>query len=184
MSKSYSKIKHIQNSNIILEQRYLKEESSQMFQSAIIKLSDELGNPIDPKMAKDAVSCSYEDFQIDQNQKPEVLTTFQEIKQKIKDKILSSNREELKTAYKEIIQILKSNKDKEQELQNSNLTEQTGAGLLVATTVLGVTAPLWVWVAVGAVVLYILLKAIISLSSWIPRSSGHGCGRTKIYRVR
>lgn len=183
MSKSYSKIRHIQNSNLLLEQRYLTEESSQMFQSAISKLSNELGEPIDSQMANDAMSCSEEDFQMDQNQKPEVLTTLKELKQKIKEKLLTSSREELKTAFKEIRKILKSNKDSDQTTETSNIQEQTGA-LLVATTILGITAPLWVWIAVGVVATYLLLKAIISLSSWIPRSSGHGCSRTKRYRVR
>lgn len=183
MSKSYSKIRHIQNSNLLLEQRYLTEESSQMFQSAISKLSTEMGEPIDPEMAQEATSCSFDEIELDSNQKPESVTAFQEIKQKIKDKLLSKSKEDLKTAFKEIRQILKSNKGKDQTTETSDLNEQTGA-LLVATTILGITAPLWVWVAIGVIVLILLLKAIISLSSWIPRSSGRGCRRTKTFRVR
>lgn len=183
MSKSYSKIRHIQNSNLLLEQRFLNEESSQMFSTAISKLSTEMGEPIDPEMAKEASSCSFDEIELDGDQKPESVSAFQEIKQKIKDKLLSKSKEELKTAFKEIRQILKSNKGKDQTTETSDLKEQTGA-LLVATTILGVTAPLWVWVAIGIIVLILLLKAIIALSSWIPRSSGRGCRRVKTFRVR
>jgi len=183
MSKKYLKIKHIHNSNLLLEQRYLYEESSQAFSTAILKLSSDMGEPIDPEMAKEASSCSFDEIELDSNQKPESVTAFQEIKQKIKELVLSKNKEDLKSAFKEIKQILKSNKKEDQSDETSNLQEQTGA-LLVATTILGVTAPLWVWIAIGVVVLYLLLKAIISLSSWIPRSSGSGCRRTKTFRVR
>lgn len=183
MSKSYSKIRHIQNSNLLLEQRFLSEESSQMFSTAISKLSTEMGEPIDPEMAKEASSCSFDEIELDGDQKPESVNAFQEIKQKIKDKLLSKSKEDLKTAFKEIRQILKSNKGKDQTTETSDLQEQTGA-LLVATTILGVTAPLWVWVAIGIIVLILLLKAIIALSSWIPRSSGRGCRRVKTFRVR
>lgn len=183
MNRSQSKIRHIQNSNLLLEQRFLSEESSQMFSMAISKLSTEMGEPIDPEMAKEASSCSFDEIELDGDQKPESVNAFQEIKQKIKDKLLSKSKEDLKTAFKEIRQILKSNKGKDQTTETSYLQEQTGA-LLVATTILGVTAPLWVWIAIGIIVLILLLKAIIALSSWIPRSSGRGCRRVKTFRVR
>lgn len=183
MNRSQSKIRHIQNSNLLLEQRFLNEESSQMFSTAISKLSTEMGEPIDPEMAKEASSCSFDEIELDGDQKPESVNAFQEIKQKIKDKLLSKSKEDLKTAFKEIRQILKSNKGKDQTTETSYLQEQTGA-LLVATTILGVTAPLWVWIAIGIIVLILLLKAIIALSSWIPRSSGRGCRRVKTFRVR
>jgi hypothetical protein len=65
-----------------------------------------------------------------------------------------------------------------------SVNEAGGAGLVVATTVLGVTAPLWVWIAIGGLVLFLLIKGIIALISWIPKSSGRGCRKVKTFRVR
>lgn len=185
MGKSYSKIRHIQNSNLILEQRYLsEEESSQNAQMGVLKLGTELGEPIDPEMATEALNCSMDEIEPDNKQKPEALVAFKQIKEKIKEKILSKDRDSLKNAFKDLKEKLKSNKGDETEEMSSEMSEQTGAGLVVATTVLGVTAPLWVWIAIGGLVLFLLLKGIIALTSWIPKTSGHGCRKTKTFRVR
>ena len=185
MGKSYSKIRHIQNSNLILEQRYLsEEESSQNAAMSVMKLSQELDGPIDPEMATEALSCSMDEIEPDNNEKPEVLVAFKQIKEKIKEKILSKDRDSLKNAFKDLKEKLKSNKGNETEEMSSEMSEQTGAGLVVATTVLGVTAPLWVWIAIGGLVLFLLLKGIIALTSWIPKTSGRGCRKTKTFRVR
>jgi len=67
--------------------------------------------------------------------------------------------------------------------ENSNLTEQVAAAL-VPFTLIGITAPIGVWIAIGVLVLILLIWAIVKLSSWIPRSSGHGCSRKVVKRVR
>ena len=184
MNRSQSKIRHIQNSNLILEQRFLsEEESSQNATMSVMKLSQELDGPIDPEMATEALNCGMDEIEPDNNQKPEVLDTFNQIKEKIKELILSKDRDSLKNAFKDLKNKLKSNKGDGTEEMSSEMSEQTGA-LLVATTILGVTAPLWVWIAIGGLVLYLLLKGIIALTSWIPKTSGRGCRKTKTFRVR
>ena len=185
MNRSQSKIRHIQNSNLILEQRFLsEEESSQNAQMGVLKLGTELGGPIDPEMATEALNCGIDEIEPDNNLKPEALEIFKQIKEKIKEKILSKDRDSLKNAFKDLKEKLKSNKGDETEEMSSEMSEQTGAGLVVATTILGVTAPLWVWIAIGGLVLFLLIKGIIALTSWIPKTSGRGCKKTKTFRVR
>ena len=61
---------------------------------------------------------------------------------------------------------------------------ETIAAAAVGTTIAGITAPLWVWIAIGAIVLILLIVAIVKLTSWIPKKKGKGCRRTVTYRVR
>jgi len=155
MNRSQSKIRHIQNSNLILEQRFLsEEESSQNAAMSVMKLSQELDGPIDPEMATEALNCGIDEIEPDSNEKPEVLDVFKQIKEKIKEMILSKDRDSLKNAFKDLKEKLKSHKGNETEEMGSEMSEQTGAGLVVATTILGVTAPLWVWIAIGGLVLF------------------------------
>lgn len=185
MNRSQSKIRHMQQANVLLEQRFLsEEESSQNAAMSVMKLSQELDGPIDPEMATEALNCGIDEIEPDSNEKPEVLDVFKQIKEKIKEMILSKDRDSLKNAFKELKEKLKSNKGNETEEMGSEMSEQTGAGLVVATTILGVTAPLWVWIAIGGLVLFLLLKGIIALTSWIPKTSGRGCRKTKTFRVR
>lgn len=82
---------------------------------------------------------------------------------------LRQAKNQLKTILKQKFGIGKAirsvfGKNKGQGQMNEQL--ELGA----AATVLGVSAPLWVWVAIGAVVLYLLLRLIFK------KRNGYGCG--------
>jgi hypothetical protein len=141
-------------------------------------LSIELGEPIDEEMVMDASACSIDDIQIDSNTKPEVLELFTNVKEKIKELISNGDKDSLKSALKELKSKLKENK-----MEGGETNEQVGV-LTGAFTLLGISAPLWAWVAVGALVLILLIWAIVKLISWLPKTSGSGCTKRKTYRVR
>jgi hypothetical protein len=141
-------------------------------------LSLEIGEPIDETTVNDAMSCSVDDIQIDENSKPEEVNLFNQVKEKIKEMISSKDKGGLKSFLNELKAKLKEGK-----IKSGETNEQVGA-LVGTATVLGITAPLWAWVAVGALITILLVIAIIKLSSWIPRTTGSGCTKRKRYRVR
>jgi hypothetical protein len=87
----------------------------------------------------------------------------------IKSAICSADENELNTAKKQIKDIIKQKKSQvrnflkktfgKKEGQQDTMNEQVE--LAAATTILGVTAPLWVWVAIGALVLFLILRALL-----------------------
>jgi hypothetical protein len=83
---------------------------------------------------------------------------------------------------KETFRLLKSKLKNTKPQQGTPINEQVG--LTAAFSLLGISAPLWIWVAIGGLVLFLLIKGIVSLSSWIPKKKGRGCSRTVRYRVR
>lgn len=153
------------------------EESSQMAVQKVMDLSSELGEPIDPEFAQSACDCTIDNAEPGPNAKPEVIELIGKIKEKVKEMIMNKDRGSLIRGFKSLTKEIK----KAKKLKNGPINEQ---GLAAAFVVFGISAPLWVWVAVGGLALYIIIKGIIALSSWIPRSSGHGCSRVVRYRVR
>lgn len=87
----------------------------------------------------------------------------------IKNAICSADEGELNTAKKQIKDIIKQKKSQvrnflkstfgKKETTSEKVNEQVE--LAAATTILGVTAPLWVWVAIGALVLILILRALL-----------------------
>jgi hypothetical protein len=180
MNRSFSKIRHIQEANVLLENRMLVEEKeeSQMAVQKVMDLSTELGEPIDPEFAKSVCDCSIDDAKPEPNSKPEVIELIDEIKAKVKELVLTGKRKELVAGFRDLSRKIK----RSQKLKNEPINEQ--GGLTAAFVMFGVSAPLFVWVIAGGIILYIIIKGIVALSSWIPKSSGHGCGRVVTYRVR
>jgi len=180
MNRSFSKIRHIQEANILLENRMLVEEKeeSQMAVQKVMDLSTELGEPIDPEFAKSVCDCSIDDAEPEPGSKPEVVELINKIKEKVKELVLTGKRKELVSGFRDLTRKIKKSK----KLKNGPINEQ--GGLTAAFVLFGVTAPLYVWVIAGAIILYIIIKGIVALSSWIPKSSGHGCSRVVTYRVR
>lgn len=117
------------------------------------------------------MACSPDEIEPESNIRPEAANVFQQVKEKIKQMILNRDREGLKSK-------LKNTKPQ----QGTPLNEQVG--LTAAFGLLGISAPLWIWVAIGGLVLFLLIKGIVSLSSWIPKKKGRGCSRTVRYRFR
>jgi hypothetical protein len=144
----------------------------------VMELSQEIGSNIDPKTANEVMSCSFDEIGSGLNLKPEAKELLDKVKGKIKQMVSSKDRDGLKNAFSQ----LKSKISKTPPAQ-TEVNEQ--AGVLAGTfALMGITAPLWAWVAVGAIVLILLIKAIVNLTSWIPRKKGRGCSRTVTYRVR
>jgi hypothetical protein len=158
---------------------YLTEETmSSEAVNGMKLLSIELGEPIDEEMVNNAASCSMEEVQPDAGTKPEAIELFNQAKAKIKEMISSKDKDGLKNAFKSLKEKLK-----ESNIKGGETNEQLG--VMAGTFALfGISAPLWAWVAIGALVLILLIWAIVKLSSWIPRTTGSGCTKVKRIRVR
>ena len=143
----------------------------------VMNLSSELGTGIDSQTANDVMACSSEEIQPPAGTDPKATTIFQQVKQKISEMVAKKDREGLKNAFKQLKQKLREANKNPKNQQNEQVE------LVAAFTILGISAPLWIWVAIGAVVLFLLIKGIVNLSSWIPRKKGRGCSRTIRYRV-
>jgi len=141
-------------------------------------LSLEIGEPIDETTVNDAVSCSVDDINVESDSKPEVVELFNKIKEKIKELIANKDKDTLKNGLKEL-----KAKMKEGKIKGGETNEQVGA-LAGTFALFGISAPLWAWVAVGALVIILLIIGIVKLASWIPKTKGSGCTKTKTYRVR
>jgi hypothetical protein len=146
----------------------------------VMELSQELGSNIDPKIANEVMSCTFNEIGSGLNLKPEAKELLDKVKAKIKEMVSNKDRNGLKNVFTQ----LKSKLSKTPPTQTEvDVNEQVGA-LAGTFALMGITAPVWAWVAVGAIVLILLIKAIVYLTSWIPKSKGHGCSRTVTYRVR
>jgi hypothetical protein len=160
---------------------------SQEFQMAIDKvmeLSSELGEPIGPEEAKTVCGCSFEDIKPEPNIDSKAMKIFNEVKNKIKEMILKKDRNGLKKEFKKLVNEIRmaKNAKKDSTSQEKQVNEQVS--MTAAVVIFGITAELWIWLIIGGFLLILIIKAIVALSSWIPRTSGHGCGRVKIIRVR
>lgn len=141
-------------------------------------LSLELGEPIDETTVNDAVSCSVDDINVESDSKPEVVELFNKVKEKIKEMINNKDKDGLKNGLKEL-----KAKLKEGNIKGGETNEQVGA-LAGTFALFGISAPLWAWVAVGALLIVILIIGIVKLASWIPKTKGSGCTKVKTYRVK
>ena len=146
----------------------------------VMDLSQELGSNIDPKIANEVMSCSFNEIGSGLNLKPEAKELLDKVKVKIKEMVSNKDRDGLKNAFKQ----LKSKISKTPPTQTEgDINEQVGA-LAGTFALMGISAPVWVWILVGAIVLILLIKGIAYLTSWIPKSKGKGCSRTVTYRTR
>jgi len=159
----------------------IKESENEVFVAEMNADLAEVGLPrisLDD-LNSDSIPQAFIDSSMNSDPKPNEGNDEKEtIFQKIQNAICSSDEDQLKIAKKQIKNIIKKKfgigraiknifggkKKSEQEPMNEQVE------LAVATTVLGVTAPLWVWVAIGAVVLFLILKRIFR------RRDGYGCG--------
>ena len=172
-------IRLTENELSLLIKKVIKEvDETTSATQQVMNLSSELGAPIDQQISVDAMSCSMDEIEPESNTRPEAVKVFQQAKEKIKQMVSNRDREGLKNAFKLLKSKLKSSKPK----QETPVNEQVE--LAVAFSLLGISAPLWIWVAIGGLVLFLLIKGIVSLSSWIPKKKGRGCRRTVRYRVR
>lgn len=137
-------------------------------------LSTELGQDIDVETIQDTAVCTIDEIQPETQIGEKESGVLQQVKSKIMTMVNRGGIAELKAAFK-----LFKNKLNE----NSSITEQAAVALL-PFTLLGVTAPISVWIAIGVVVLALIIWGIVKLASWIPKSSGHGCSRKVTKRVR
>jgi hypothetical protein len=139
-------------------------------------LSQELGSNIDPNIANEVMSCSFDEIGTGLKLKPEAKELLDNVKMKIKELVSNKDRDGLKNAFKQL-------KSRVTKTEQTEVNEQAAA-LAGSFALLGVTAPLWAWIAVGGIVLILLIKGIVNLTSWIPRKKGKGCSRVITYRVR
>ena len=101
---------------------------------------------------------------------------------KIHSVICTANENQLREAKEQIKQILRQKrKSIGQSLKNilkgkKEQTNEQAEGLMAgAASILGVTAPLWVWIAIGAIVIFLICKFIL-----FPKRDGYGCrGRSR-----
>lgn len=178
MNRSYSKIRHIQEVNKLIEKRLLIEvEGDPIFtDDSYEKLGQELGTTIDTELEDEVESCSIDEIGSGINLKPQAKELLDKVRLKVKELINSKDREGLKSFWSELSQKIKSAPNK------GETTEQVG--VTAAITILGVSAPMWAWIAIGTIALTLIIKGIVSLTSWIPKKKGKGCRRTITYRVR
>jgi len=184
MNRSYSKIRHMQESNRILENRLINNKLLSEAGEVDKPMVDTFGveNLYNEFMAEpganeiDVASCSIDDINLD-GANEEENTLLQKIKAKVKELFNNKDKEGLKSFFNQIKDKLRSNKGGE-------TTEQVETAAIAATTIMGITAPLAVWIAVGVVALALVIVVLVRLSSWIPRVSGKGCSKTKTFRVR
>ena len=141
------------------------------------ELSTEIGDNIDDDVANEALSCSFDEIGSGINLKPEAKEILDNVRTKIKELVSKKDKQGLKFAFRKLKSQLTKSKN-----QQGEVNEQ--AALMGAFVLFGISAPLWIWVAIGAVVLVLLIKGIVSLTSWIPKSKGRGCSRKVRYRVR
>jgi hypothetical protein len=97
----------------------------------------------------------------------------------IQTAICSADEGQLETAKEEIKNIIKKKKsgigNAIKNIFNKKNNEKPvneQVELTAAATILGITAPLWVWFAIGAIVLFLILKTIFR------RRDGYGCRGT------
>ena len=178
MNRSYSKIRHIQEVNKLIEKRLIMEvEGEPIFtDDSYEKLGQELGTTIDADLESELDFCSIDEVGTGLNLKPEAQELLEKVRTKVKELINTKDREGLKSFWSELGQKIKGNSVK------GETTEQ--AGVAAAVTILGISAPMWAWIAIGAIALTLIIKGIVSLTSWIPKKKGKGCRRTITYRVR
>lgn len=142
-----------------------------------LEIGKEVGSNIDPDVANEAMSCSFDEIGTGLNLKPEAKQLLDKVRSKIKDLVSRKDKGSIKLAFGKLKSQLKKNKP-----QEGAVNEQ--AALMTSFAILGITAPLWAWVAIGGVVLVLLIKGIIELTSWIPKKKGKGCSKRVTYRVR
>lgn len=143
----------------------------------IQQISSELGSDIDLDVLNEVMSCSFDEIGSGLNLKPEAKELLNKVKMKIRELTSKRGRSELKTAFRQL-------KSRLQKAEPSKTETNEQVGLAATFVLLGISAPLWAWVAIGGIVLVLLIKGIVSLSSWIPKKKGRGCSRTITYRVR
>lgn len=172
MNRSYSKIRHIQESNRILEKRLLKEdESSEMAQAEqALKIENlELASAGIPPISMETLEkfdtggdtteeeneISIIEPGIDENK-------IKTAKEQIRAKLCSSptSDEDLKQAKKQILSLIRNKK---------NVQEQ--AELL---TILGITLSPTIWLAIAGFILILIIGRLIR---WLRNrdTGGYGC---------
>jgi hypothetical protein len=127
---------------------------------------------IDVDTIQDTAVCTIDEILPNQTLDSEGQTLLTKVKEKVMSLVNSKSISELKNAFKTL----------KKKLDSNGVNEVIGA--MVPFTLLGITAPVSLWIAIGAILLIILIWAIIRLSSWIPKSSGHGCSKVIRKRVR
>jgi hypothetical protein len=170
MNKSYSKIRHIQESNKRLEKRLLKEdESSEMAQAEqALKMENlELASAGIPPISMETIEKfdTGGDTTAEENEISIVEPGVDEnkvntAKEQIRSKLCSASKDELKAAKQQILSVLRNKK---------NVQEQ--AGLL---TILGITLSPTIWLAIAG---FILILIIARLVRWLSNrdTGGYGC---------
>lgn len=143
----------------------------------IKELSNEVGTEVDAEVANEVMSCSFDEIGSNLKLKPEAKELLDKVREKVKDLVSKKDKGGLKLALGK----LKSQLSKT-ESQQGDVNEQVA--LMGTFALMGITAPLWAWALVGGIVLILLIKGIVALTSWIPRKKGRGCSRTITYRVR
>lgn len=169
MNKSFSKIKHIQESNLRLEKRFLSETSSQQQMQLLNRENMDLESAGLPPISMDTIEKFDNGEDVSQEEKelsvvePNADTTqIGPIKEKIKNAICSAPVEKLKEAKKQILSLFKRKNKVEEQVET--------------LTILGVTAAPWVFLLIGGFILILLITTIIK-----PRRDGWGCtGRSRI----
>jgi hypothetical protein len=132
------------------------------------QLSTELGQDIDSETIQDTAVCTIDEILPNANLDNKGQKLLSQVKEKVLSLITNKSDRELKGAFKSL---------KNKLNENSNLTEQVAAAL-VPFTLIGITAPIGIWIAIGVLVLILLIWAIVKLAN-LPRtrSFGKGCNR-------
>ena len=170
MNRSFSKIRHIQESNKLLEKRLLKEdESSEMAKAEqALKMENlELASAGIPPISMETIEKfdTGEDTTAEENEISVIEPDVDEekamtAKEQIRAKLCSASKDELKQAKRQILSVLRNKK---------NVQEQ--AELI---TILGITLSPTIWLAIAG---FILILIVVRLVRWLTTrdNGGHGC---------
>jgi len=155
MNRSFSKIRHIQESNLKLEKRFILE-STQAEQEALALNSEniELSLAGLPEIDMETINKfnNGEDVSSVENEISVVepstdLSQIEPIKKQLKQAFCRADRSTLKNVKKQLISLLKRKKKVQEQLET--------------ITVLGITAPLGIFVAIAGFLLIMIIAFLI-----------------------
>ena len=184
MNRSYSKLRHIQEVNKLIEKRLIMEVEGDpiMIDNPMDGLEKELGIKIDSELANEVESCTIDEIGSGFNLNPDAKELLDKVRFKVKEFVNAKNKEGLKSFWSELKQKLKN---RPETTSQAETTEQ--AGLVATVTIAGISAPMLVWVAIAAIAFTLIISGIFKIIKRMPRkkTTGKGCHRkTTIYNYR
>lgn len=167
MNRSFSKKRHIQESNLRLEKRFLLESTEAEQEAAALESENiELSQAGLPEIDMETINKfdNGEDVSSVENQISVVepnadLGQIEPIKKQLRQAFCSADKSTLKNVKRQLISLLKGKKKVQEQLETM--------------TILGVTAAPWVFLALAGFLLIMIIVLLVR-----PKRDGWGCRGT------